>query len=95
MFNRESSGEEKDVHAGLRSVRALRRGLMVLAVALCLHAAPAWSAAKYDPAEAGQPVRVVAYVVHPVGVVLDYLILRPAYWIGSYEPFRTLFGRTD
>jgi hypothetical protein len=49
----------------------------------------------YDPKEAGHPLRIAAYALHPVGVVIDYLIFRPAWWIGSYEPFHTLFGRTD
>ena len=47
----------------------------------------------YQPSEAGSPLRILGYVVYPVGVVLDYLILRPAYWVGSHEPFRTIFGR--
>jgi hypothetical protein len=47
----------------------------------------------YEPDRAGHPLRVVAYVVHPVGVILDYAIFRPAYWIGSHEPLRTLFGQ--
>ena len=51
--------------------------------------------ANYDPQRAGHPLRIVAYVVHPVGVILDYLILRPCYWLGSHEPLRTLFGRDD
>jgi len=49
--------------------------------------------AGYEPDRAGHPLRVVAYVVHPVGVILDYAIFRPAYWIGSHEPLRTLFGQ--
>lgn len=52
-------------------------------------------AAKYDPMRAGYPLRMVAYVMHPIGVTLDYLIMRPAYWIGSHEPFKALFGRVD
>ena len=53
------------------------------------------SAEEYEPANAGQPLRVVGYVLHPVGVIFDFLVLRPAYWIGSHEPFRTFFGRQD
>jgi hypothetical protein len=50
---------------------------------------------EYKPDEAGHPLRILAYVVHPVGVTFDYLILRPAFWVGSHDPFKTLFGRTD
>jgi hypothetical protein len=63
-----------------------------------LAAAPARSRsvmADYDPQSAGHPLRIVAYAVHPVGVILDYLVLRPCYWLGSHEPLRTLFGRDD
>ena len=49
----------------------------------------------YEPEMAGHPLRIVAYAVHPVGVILDYLVLRPCYWLGSHEPLRTLFGRED
>ena len=49
--------------------------------------------ASYEPLQAGHPLRVLAYVLHPVGVVLDYVILRPAYWLGSHEPLKTLVGR--
>ena len=44
---------------------------------------------------AGHPLRIVAYVLHPVGVLFDYLIFRPAHWIGSKEPMKTIFGHTD
>ena len=50
---------------------------------------------RYDSLDAGHPLRIAAYVLHPVGVILDRLILRPAYWLGSHEPMKTLFGRTD
>jgi hypothetical protein len=70
--------------------------LAAAGVALALLAAPtSASAEEYKPTESGHPLRVVAYIVHPVGVALDYLIMRPAWWVGSHEPFRTLFGRTD
>ncbi len=47
----------------------------------------------YDSKRAGHPLRIVAYAVHPVGVILDRLIFRPAWWLGSFEPVRTLVGR--
>ena len=75
--------------------RGLRLGFVLVALAVALQASPVAAEEDYDPSEAGFPLRVVAYVVNPVGVALDYLIFRPAYWIGSYEPFRTVFGRKD
>lgn len=50
---------------------------------------------RYEPKEAGHPLRIAAYVLHPVGVILDRLIMRPAYWLGSLEPIKTLVGRED
>ena len=71
-----------------------RRGAASLLLALLVLASghPAL-AEEYEPDNAGHPLRIVGYVVYPVGVVFDYLILRPMYWVGSQEPFSTLFGR--
>ncbi|MBW2423790.1 MAG: hypothetical protein JRG86_06060 [Deltaproteobacteria bacterium] len=49
----------------------------------------------YNSSEAGHPVRIVAYVLHPVGVLLDYLLLRPAHWLASHEPLKTIFGHEE
>ena len=49
----------------------------------------------YDPLEAGHPLQIAAYVLHPVGVILDRLILRPFAWLGRHEPIKTLVGNTD
>jgi hypothetical protein len=51
--------------------------------------------ATYEPDRAGHPLRIVGYALHPVGVILDYAIFRPCYWLGSHEPLRTLFGVED
>jgi hypothetical protein len=68
-------------------------GLVVLA--LVASAGPARAGEDYDPKMAGNPVRIAAYILSPVGVLIDYAIMRPAWWIGSHEPFRTIFGRTN
>jgi len=56
---------------------------------LCL--SEGWSE-EYDPQEAGHPLRLAAYVLHPVGVLLDYCLMRPAYRIVKEEPFTEIFG---
>ena len=66
----------------------------IAAVALLMSASPVM-ADEYNEAEAGHPLRIVAYVVHPIGVILDYLILRPAHFIVSYEPMKTLVGHEE
>jgi hypothetical protein len=53
------------------------------------------AADEYEPDSAGHPVRILAYALHPVGVVIDYLIMRPAHWLGSFEPLKTIFGHED
>jgi hypothetical protein len=69
-----------------------RRALaLVTAIAALALAVPA-QADRYDPQKAGHPMRILAYIVHPVGVMLDLLIFRPAHWLGSKEPLATVFG---
>jgi hypothetical protein len=83
-----------------RSHEPTRRGragwlLGLVVLALVASPAPTRAAEEYDPKTAGNPVRIAAYIMSPVGVFIDYAIMRPAWWIGSHEPFRTIFGRTD
>lgn len=73
---------------------ALRLTAACLAAA-SLGVAGSARADRYDPEYAGHPLRIIAYVVHPLGVAVDYLILRPAHWVGSHEPFTTIFGHTE
>jgi len=49
----------------------------------------------YDPRRAAHPLRIVAYGLHPVGVALDWIVVRPAVWVVRHEPFRTIFGYED
>jgi hypothetical protein len=49
----------------------------------------------HDPTRAMHPVRVAAYALHPIGVALDWMIVRPAVWVARQEPFRTIFGYED
>ena len=81
---------------GMRRARRGRSACLVawLLSAALLAASPAL-ADDYDPQEAGHPLRVVAYVLHPVGVVLDLLLVRPAHWLFSHEPLATLVGHEN
>ena len=53
------------------------------------------AADEYDSQRAAHPMRILGYILHPIGVILDTLIARPAHFIVSHEPFKTLFGHTD
>jgi hypothetical protein len=63
-----------------------------LVAALFLAGATPVSADGYDAEYAGHPLRIAAYILHPIGVVLDVLIVRPAHFLVMHEPFKTLFG---
>ena len=61
-----------------------------LAAALLATAVPA-RADDYDSGHAGHPLRIIAYALHPVGVAIDYLLMRPAHWLVHKEPAKTIF----
>ena len=66
-----------------------------LLVALVLSGTGPAAAESYDSKRSGHPLRVLAYIVHPIGVILDTLIFRPFHWLGSKEPVKTLVGQQD
>ncbi len=74
-------------------LQRMRRILACAGLALFVSAVALPAAAdRYDPQEAGHPLRIVAYFVHPVGVVLDLVLFRPAHWLISHEPLASLTG---
>lgn len=77
---------------GRGSDRARRRWISALSLALVLALASPATADEYDASNAGHPVRFVAYLLHPIGVLIDYVLLRPAHWLVSNEPMKTIFG---
>jgi hypothetical protein len=50
---------------------------------------------EHDPLRAGHPLRVAAYLLHPVGYFLDLLIFRPAHWFVSRDAMAPIFGHTE
>jgi hypothetical protein len=71
-----------------------RRAAIALVAALLLASSPAL-ADGYDSDSAGHPLRIAAYVLHPIGVIIETLILKPAHWLGHQEPIRTLVGHEE
>lgn len=49
----------------------------------------------YDSENAAHPLRIAGYVLHPVGVILETLLVRPAHWLVSFGPMRKLFGHEE
>ncbi len=78
----------------LPSRRRFSLALIALAMMAVASASPV-RADDYDEKSSGHPLRIIAYVLHPVGVAIDYLVLRPAHWLGSREPLKTIFGHED
>lgn len=72
--------------------RPRRHRLAALLVCAALIGPAPALADEYDPQNAGHPLRIAAYLLHPVGVVLDLLIFRPAHWVVSHEPLDKFFG---
>ncbi len=72
--------------------RHSRRAVAFLLVLFALLTAAPVAADTYDRHEAGHPLRIAAYVLHPVGVMLDWLLFRPAHWVVSHESMAYLFG---
>jgi hypothetical protein len=77
-------------------IRRTRKSLAAAALAssLLFAAAPALGD-DHDSKDSGHPLRIAAYLAHPVGVIIDTLIFRPANWIAHFEPFKTIFGHED
>jgi hypothetical protein len=78
----------------LGTKRTAKMAAALLVVMVLSSTAPAL-ATDYDKKRSGHPLRVLAYIAHPVGVILDWVIFRPFYWIGNQEPVKTLVGQTD
>jgi len=66
--------------------------VVVLTCLLALMVPTLASADRYRSQRAGNPIRIAAYVLHPVGVILDTLIFKPAWSLAQHEPLRTLVG---
>jgi hypothetical protein len=61
-------------------------------VALMALSTPAAWAHEYDRDDSDHPLRYVAYVVHPVGVAVEYAVLRPIHWLVSQPNLDIIFG---
>jgi len=96
-FSEALSSKAPSSKASFSKAPSLRRRIVALALAISIGlaaASPAF-ADRYDKRRAGFPLRIVAYVVYPIGALLDVLIMRPAHWLGSQEPFKSAVGHED
>jgi hypothetical protein len=75
----------------------MRRWVLLLwvSIGIASGAGPAW-ADPHDSQRSGHPLRITAYVLHPVGVLADTLLFRPAHWLVHRHPsVESLFGHTN
>lgn len=96
-----SDSNQTDVRSNKNTVAPRRSKLVrqlaaiVLLVTMSVAAASPAFADRYDKKRAGHPLRIAAYVLYPVGALIDVLIVRPAHWLISQEPFKSSVGHED
>jgi len=78
-----------------RASRRFRRTAAGLAFSLLVVGATPSAADEYNRDYAGHPLRFAAYLVYPVGVILETLITKPAHWLVHRSALKGLFGHTD
>jgi len=71
----------------------LARTATVIALLLALTASPARAVDQYDDSQSN-PLRLLAYVIHPVGYLAEWLVLRPFHRIVSQPELEPVFGHT-
>jgi len=70
----------------------VRRWITALAIVACL-GSNAYAVGDYDDSQS-HPLRIVAYALHPVGFLAEWLITRPLHRIVSQEDAQPIFGYT-
>lgn len=63
-----------------------------LAVAMVLLLAAPASAHEYRRGDSDHPLRYIAYVAHPFGVAVEYVVLRPLHKLFSRDPLTEIVG---
>ena len=72
----------------------MKRATRICAIALAFVAVSA-AADDHRSDRTGHPLKIIATILYPIGVVIDWTIMRPAHWLGHHEPFKTLTGHDD
>jgi hypothetical protein len=71
----------------------MKKVLAVLLFVMGLMLIPTVSSAHvYDRDDSDYPLRYVAYVVHPIGMAIEYGVLRPVHWLTSRPNLSKIFG---
>jgi len=69
-----------------------RIALVLLSAAFLALVAGSASAHEYDRNDSDHPLRIVSYVVHPIGVFFEYTVTRPVHWLAHQRGFSYVMG---
>jgi hypothetical protein len=53
---------------------------------------PQAGADSYSRGNSDHPLRYVAYALHPLGIAVEYAVLRPVHWLVSRRHLDVVFG---
>jgi hypothetical protein len=71
----------------------MKKTVLSILFALALAAIPGTSQAHvYDRNDSDHPLRYIAYVIHPIGMAVEYAVLRPIHWVVSQPNADKIFG---
>ncbi|MDG2308159.1 MAG: hypothetical protein P8R42_26580 [Candidatus Binatia bacterium] len=71
----------------------LGRTVVVAGLLVALSALPASAVDDYDDSQSN-PLRLAAYLVHPIGFLAEWLVTRPFHRIVSQDDLASVFGHT-
>jgi hypothetical protein len=71
----------------------MKKALFAAMIAFALLLSPTNAGAhEYDRDDTDQPARIVGYILHPIGIAIEYAILRPIHWFVSKPEMAGIFG---
>ncbi len=71
----------------------MKNRIVIALFALCVLAVTQTSHAdRYQRAQNDNPFRLVAYVLHPIGIAAEYVVMRPVHWVVSQPQLDVVFG---
>ena len=65
---------------------------VICALGLGLLSTVPTNADRYTRAHGDNPMRLVAYVLHPVGLAAEFVVMRPIHWVVSQPNLDIVFG---
>jgi hypothetical protein len=69
-----------------------KKAIVALLAVLMLSFAASSNADRYQRNQSDNPFRLVGYVLHPVGIGLEYGVMRPIHWLVSQPDLDIVFG---